>query len=130
VPLTICSSNIATRLLLGAICPEVFDVIVGAIVSTVIAKVAETSLVLPATSVAYITSQTNDLTISGTAEANTLVALFNGTISLGTVTADASGTFIKNINLSAGSHNITAKATDVAGNTSDVSATLAITVEV
>jgi hypothetical protein len=46
-----------------------------------------------------ITSQTNDLTISGTAEANTLVALFNGTTSLGTVTADASGNFIKNINL-------------------------------
>ncbi len=52
VPLAIASLNVATRLLFGAIVPIVFTVIVGAAISTVIAKTAETSLTLPATSVA------------------------------------------------------------------------------
>jgi hypothetical protein len=40
VPLSIASLNVATRLLFGAIVPIVFTVIVGAAVSTVIAKTA------------------------------------------------------------------------------------------
>ncbi|OJA03118.1 Ig-like domain-containing protein, partial [Bathymodiolus thermophilus thioautotrophic gill symbiont] len=42
-----------------------------------------------------ITSQTSALTLSGTAEANATVELFNGATSLGTVTADNSGNFSK-----------------------------------
>ncbi|WP_257468850.1 Ig-like domain-containing protein, partial [Bathymodiolus thermophilus thioautotrophic gill symbiont] len=77
-----------------------------------------------------ITSQTSALTLSGTAEANATVELFNGATSLGTVTADNSGNFSKDVDLSADTtHNITAKATDTAGNTSDASAVLAITVD-
>ncbi|SHA08785.1 hypothetical protein BTHERMOSOX_204 [Bathymodiolus thermophilus thioautotrophic gill symbiont] len=53
VPLAMASLNVATRSLLDAICPVVFVVIVGATVSTVIAKTAEASLVLPAVSVAF-----------------------------------------------------------------------------
>ncbi|CAC9962261.1 hypothetical protein, partial [uncultured Gammaproteobacteria bacterium] len=77
-----------------------------------------------------ITKETSGLTISGTAEANATVELFNGTTSLGTVTANSGGNFTLDIDLSAGSlHNVTAQATDAAGNVSDVSAVLAITVD-
>ena len=55
----------------------------------------------------------------------------HGTTSLGTITANSGGNFTLDIDLSAGSvHNITAQATDVAGNVSDVSAVLAITVDI
>jgi len=40
-----------------------------------------------------ITNQTTNLTISGTAEANAAVELFNGSVSLGKVTANSSGVF-------------------------------------
>jgi molybdopterin-binding protein len=158
--LAIASLNVATRLLFGAIVPTVFTVIVGAAVSTVIAKTAETSLTLPAASVTCavisctepanksiskvklpplfavtladeddsgssnrnnLTKETSGLTISGTAEANATVELFNGTTSLGTVTANSGGNFTLDIDLLAGSvHEITAQATDAAGNVSDV----------
>jgi hypothetical protein len=78
-----------------------------------------------------ITKETSGLTISGTAEANATVKLFNGITSLGTVTANSGGNFTLDINLLAGSvHNIAAQATDTAGNVSDVSAVLAITVDI
>ncbi|CAC9560221.1 hypothetical protein, partial [uncultured Gammaproteobacteria bacterium] len=77
-----------------------------------------------------LTKETSGLTISGTAEANATVELFNGTTSLGTVTVNSGGNFTLDIDLSAGSlHNVTAQATDAAGNVSDVSAVLAITVD-
>jgi hypothetical protein len=95
VPLAIVSLNVATRLLFGAIVPTVFTVIVGAAVSTVIAK-------------------------------NATVELFNGTTSFGTVTAHSGGNFTLDIDLLAGSlHEITAQATDAAGNVSEVSGVLA-----
>ncbi|CAB5500793.1 beta strand repeat-containing protein, partial [Bathymodiolus thermophilus thioautotrophic gill symbiont] len=77
-----------------------------------------------------ITSQTNGLSISGTTEEDVTVELFNGSLSLGTKNTDEDGNFTIDINLSAGSvHNITAIATDIAGNVSDISTTLAITVD-
>ncbi|CAB9542208.1 hypothetical protein BROOK1789C_72, partial [Bathymodiolus brooksi thiotrophic gill symbiont] len=44
-----------------------------------------------------ITKETSGLTISGTAEANATVELFNGTTSLGTVTANSGGNFTLDI---------------------------------
>jgi hypothetical protein len=76
-----------------------------------------------------LTSQTLGLTISGQAEANASVELFNGTTSIGMVTADGSGAFSLDVTLDAGAHSITAKATDAAGNESEASDTLAITVD-
>jgi hypothetical protein len=76
-----------------------------------------------------ITSKTSDLTISGTAEAGTTVELFEGSTSLGTATADANGVFSRDISLSAGAHSITARSTDVAGNTSALSTALVIAVD-
>ena len=49
---------------------------------------------------------------------------------MGTVTANSNGNFTLDIDLWAGSlHNVTAQASDAAGNVSDVSAVLAITVD-
>jgi hypothetical protein len=50
-----------------------------------------------------LTKKTNNLAISGTAEANATVELFNGTTSLGTVTANSGGNFTLDIDLLAGS---------------------------
>jgi hypothetical protein len=69
------------------------------------------------------------LTISGTAEANARVELFDGTNSLGTATANASGAFSLDVTLAAGARLITAKATNAAGNVSVASAALTITVD-
>ena len=61
-------------------------------------------------------------TLSGTAEANSTVELFEGTTSKGTTQASASGNWSITLNnVSAGSHTYTAKATDAAGNTSALS---------
>ncbi|MFZ2268532.1 MAG: Ig-like domain-containing protein [Azonexus sp.] len=70
-------------------------------------------------------------TITGAAEANSTITLYdtNGTV-LGTTTADGSGHWsITSSALSAGSHTLTAKATDTAGNTSGASAGLAVTID-
>jgi hypothetical protein len=71
------------------------------------------------------------LTISGRAEANARVELFNGTTLLGATTASSTGTFSLDVALAASvlPHSITARATDIAGNVGAASAVLAITVD-
>jgi hypothetical protein len=76
-----------------------------------------------------LTSQTSTLTITGQAEANARVELFDGTTSLGTATANASGAFSLDVTLAAGARSITAKAIDAAGNVSAASAALTVTVD-
>ncbi|MFH1020489.1 MAG: Ig-like domain-containing protein [Pseudomonadota bacterium] len=77
-----------------------------------------------------LTSSTSSLTITGTAETDSTVKLYDtdGATLLGTGTA-IGGAFSIDIDLAAGSHTITAKATDAAGNTSVASAGLAIAVD-
>jgi len=78
-----------------------------------------------------ITSDTTP-TFTGTAEANSTVTLYDsdGTTVLGTATADGAGAWtITSSTLASGSHNITVKITDAAGNTSAASSPLAITVD-
>ncbi|MBY0239450.1 MAG: DUF4214 domain-containing protein [Burkholderiaceae bacterium] len=66
---------------------------------------------------------------SGIAEAGSTVAVFDGASSLGTVAVGVSGTWsLTPVVLANGSHSITAKATDAAGNTSAASATKAVTI--
>src|SRR5213078_2894928 len=73
---------------------------------------------------------------TGTAEANSIVTVFDGGTSLGTTTADASGnwSFLTSDAKALGStpggttHVITTKATDAAGNVSPASPALTITV--
>lgn len=76
-----------------------------------------------------ITSQTKALTVSGTAEAGSKVELFNGTTSLGTVTAGANGSFTFDFDLAEGTHSIRANATDISGNVSANSSALSIVVD-
>ena len=74
----------------------------------------------------------NTPVFTGTAEANSTVKLYdtNGTTLLGTATADGSGNWsITSSTLSEGSHTLTVKATDTAGNTSVASSSLAVTVD-
>ena len=76
-----------------------------------------------------ITSNTTP-TLTGTAEAGSTVTLYDtdGTV-LGTTTATGGNWSITSSTLSSGSHTITAKVTDAAGNVSSASAGLAITID-
>jgi 2',3'-cyclic-nucleotide 2'-phosphodiesterase (5'-nucleotidase family) len=76
-----------------------------------------------------LTAATNDVVITGTAEAGSTVELFNGETSLGTATAGADGTFSIPVDLVSGVTSITATATDSVGNTSAASAPFAVTVD-
>ena len=71
------------------------------------------------------TTQTTNTTptLRGEAEAGSKVAIYSGTTSLGAVTADSQGVFSFTLSsaLSVGAYNITAKATDSAGNISQSS---------
>ncbi|WP_320731216.1 BapA/Bap/LapF family large adhesin [Enterobacter asburiae] len=79
------------------------------------------------------TNPTNDTrpTLSGTAEANATVRIYDGITLVGTVTADGSGnwTLPQTTTLAQGTHNFTATATDAAGNTSVASAVTTIIVD-
>ncbi|WP_320726661.1 BapA/Bap/LapF family large adhesin [Enterobacter sp. 118C5] len=76
---------------------------------------------------------TNDTrpALSGTAEANATVRIYDGITLVGTVTADANGnwTLPETTTLTQGTHNFTATATDAAGNTSPASAVTTIIVD-
>lgn len=72
----------------------------------------------------------NTPTISGTAEANSTVNVYDGETLIGTVTADGTGNWILTLStaLADGAYAITAIATDVLGNVSPVSNTVNITI--
>ena len=78
---------------------------------------------------------TSDITptFNGTAEASSRIELFAGSRSLGITTADSSGNWSFTVGsssaLSNGSHAITAKAIDAAGNVSSASGALTMTVD-
>lgn len=64
----------------------------------------------------------NQVVMSGTAEANSAIKVFDEATQVGTATTDSSGAWsVTTTALSTGSHALTAKATDVAGNVSAVS---------
>ena len=72
----------------------------------------------------------NTLTLTGTAEANSTVKVYDGATLLGTATANGSGAWsYTTAALTNGAHSLTATATDVAGNTSAASTALAVTVD-
>ena len=64
----------------------------------------------------------NTLTLTGSAEANATVKVYDGATLLGSATADGSGNWsYTTAALANGAHSLTATATDVAGNTSAAS---------
>ncbi|WP_426434887.1 Ig-like domain-containing protein [Bradyrhizobium genosp. P] len=76
------------------------------------------------------TTNVNQVTLAGTAEASSLVELFDGGIQIGTATADATGAWsFATGTLADGSHAFTGKAADAAGNVSTASASLTMTVD-
>ena len=81
------------------------------------------------TSPASGTSTTSTIiTIAGTAEAYSTVRIYDGTTLKASTVASSTGTFSTAISLAAGSHSITAKATDKAGNVSPSSTAISLTV--
>ncbi|HVX77216.1 MAG TPA: Ig-like domain-containing protein [Bradyrhizobium sp.] len=83
----------------------------------------------PVETSASIVSGTTEVHLTGTAEANSTVTVFDGTSQIGTVTANGSGAWsLTTGNLASGNHSFTAKATDAAGNTSASSAAQAVTI--
>ena len=72
----------------------------------------------------------NTLTLTGTAEANATVKVYDGATLLGSVTANGSGAWsYTTAALANGAHSLTATATDAAGNTSVASAALSVTID-
>ena len=93
--------------------------------STSPALVVTVDTVAPtAPSIATPTTNTNGgLNLTGMAEANSTVKVYDGTTEIGTATANSSGAWSYTTStLATGSHSLTAKATDVAGNTGATSA--------
>ena len=72
----------------------------------------------------------NTLLINGTAVANSTVTVSDGNTVLGTTTANGSGAWsFTTAALADGAHNLTATASDVAGNTSAASTTLSVAID-
>jgi hypothetical protein len=70
------------------------------------------------------------VTLSGTAITNSTVAVYDGSSSQGTATADGSGNWSKTLSsVAEGAHSYTAAATDAAGNTSPASGVTHVTVD-
>src|SRR5207344_2329045 len=75
---------------------------------------------------------TNDatLTLTGTAEANSTVKVFDGATLLGSAVANGSGAWSYTTTaLASGAHSLTATASDAAGNTGAASAALSVTID-
>jgi len=76
------------------------------------------------------TSTSRTIALSGTAEANSTVEVFDGPASQGTTTADGAGSWSMTLNgVGDGSHTYAAKASDAAGNTSPSSGSRTVTVD-
>jgi hypothetical protein len=72
----------------------------------------------------------NTLTLTGTAEANSTVKVFDGATLLGSAIANGAGAWsYTTAALANGAHSLTATATDAAGNTGVASAALSVTVD-
>ena len=72
----------------------------------------------------------NTLTLTGTAQANSTVRVYDGATLLGTATANGSGAWsFTTAALADGAHSLTATATDAAGNVSAASAALSVTID-
>ncbi len=76
-----------------------------------------------------ITKNTSGLTMSGTAEAGSTVQLYDGAVAVGTPVVATGGNWSVDLSLAEGVHQIAAKATDTAGNTSATSSALSVTVD-
>ncbi|MFB6452970.1 Ig-like domain-containing protein [Bradyrhizobium tunisiense] len=87
--------------------------------SSALAVTVDTTAPTAPTIASNTVNSANQAVLSGKAEASSVVKVFDGTTQIGTATADGSGAWAyTSTTLAAGAHSLTAKATDVAGNTS------------
>ncbi|WP_438801621.1 Ig-like domain-containing protein [Enterobacter hormaechei] len=90
--------------------------------------------VAPNTGVLGSGSTTNDPRpqLTGTAEAGSTVTIYDNGIAIGTAVVGSNGSwsFTPSVNLSEGSHQLTVRATDIAGNTGPASPAFTVTVDV
>lgn len=68
-------------------------------------------------------------TLNGTAEANATVRIYDNGVEIGNVRADSAGNWTYTPTLAEGTHTLTARAVDAAGNTSSASAVTTVTVD-
>ena len=98
------------------------------------AIVSITDDVAPGTGTLGNGSSTNDPRpqLTGTAEAGSTVTIYDNGIAIGTAVVGSNGSwsFTPSVNLSEGSHQLTVRATDVAGNTGPASPVFTVTVDV
>ena len=107
--------------------------------STVLSVTIDTAAPVVPTIASYSTDSgtagdgiTNDntLTLTGSAEANATVKVYDGATLLGSATANGAGAWsFTTAALTNGAHSLTATATDVAGNTSAASTALSVTID-
>jgi large repetitive protein len=98
------------------------------------APVAPTTVALASTSDSGVTGDNRTSvttpTLTGTAEAGSTVTVYDGATSLGTTTVAADGTWsVVSPTLTSGTHAITARSTDAAGNTSTASAAVTLVID-
>ena len=75
-------------------------------------------------------NDTSSQALTGTAEADAVISVYDGATLLGTVSADGSGAWSYTLgHLADGAHSLTATATDAAGNTGAASSALSFTVD-
>jgi hypothetical protein len=86
--------------------------------SSALAITVDTKAPSAPTIASHTVNSANQVVMSGSAEASSVVKVFDGTTQVGTATANSSGVWGYTTSaLAAGSHSLTAKATDAAGNT-------------
>jgi Bacterial Ig-like domain/RTX calcium-binding nonapeptide repeat (4 copies) len=88
-----------------------------------------TSTASAATAAKAAAAAANTVTLTGTAEANSTVKVFDGSTQIGTATANNSGAWTYTTGaLASGNHSLTSKAMDAAGNTGTASKAVAVNI--
>ncbi|MFC7700484.1 Ig-like domain-containing protein [Bradyrhizobium sp. GCM10028915] len=96
------------------------------VASSALAITVDTKAPSAPTIASHTVNSANQVVLSGTAEASSVVKVFDGTTQIGTATVNSNGAWgYTSGALAAGSHSLTAKATDAAGNTGAASSAFA-----
>ncbi|WP_247476081.1 Ig-like domain-containing protein [Bradyrhizobium sp. 169] len=97
--------------------------------SSALAVTVDTNAPTAPTIATHTVNSANQVVLSGSAEASSVVKVFDGTTQIGTATTNSSGVWgYTSATLAAGSHSLTATATDAAGNTGAASTAFAASI--
>ncbi|MGY3411038.1 hypothetical protein ACVWZV_007151 [Bradyrhizobium sp. GM5.1] len=99
------------------------------VASSALAVTVDTKAPTAPTIASHTVNSANQVVMSGSAESSSVVKVFDGTTQIGTATANSSGVWgYTSATLAAGSHSLTATATDAAGNTGAASTSFAASI--